>query len=329
MKKKIAAVTVWIAALIACLMLADHFMRRDDSARKYDAFFEDEQGFDVLFFGTSRVLDAITPMELWRDFGVTSYNMGNNSEPLGLTKWVLDIASDVHLPKVAVIDVFYIDHAVYEPWTFSFRHMFYDAVPLSRKKIEAVRDTQGEDGMLEFLMPFSLYHGRWEEILSGKTEQMVICEPFTMGSEMRTGEAPRDNYAFTDEVYAGELPGHQAMREIAALCREKGIEPVFVALPGHASEEEQRYMNSAARVCEEMGVPFVNMMKPDGVIDYQKDCYDWQGHLNYIGAGKVTAYLGAWLTENYALEDRRGEPGYAHWEENLALYEKRHRELGE
>ena len=153
MKKKIAMVVLWLAALVCCLCLADHFMRRDDSARKYGPFFEDKKGFDVLFFGTSRVLDGITPMELWRDYGITSYNMGNNSEPLGMTKWTLDLASDVHLPKVAVFDVFYVDHAVDEAWTFSFRHMFYDALPLSRRKIEAVRATQGEDGMLEFLMP--------------------------------------------------------------------------------------------------------------------------------------------------------------------------------
>ena len=97
MKKKIAMVVLWLAALVCCLCMADHFMRRDDSERKYGPFFEDKNGFDVLFFGTSRVLDGITPMELWRDYGITAYNMGNNSEPLGMTKWTLDLASDVQL----------------------------------------------------------------------------------------------------------------------------------------------------------------------------------------------------------------------------------------
>ena len=36
---------------------------------------------------------------------------------------------------------------------------------------------QPEGGRLEFLMPFSLYHGRWEELLSGQTERLVECEP--------------------------------------------------------------------------------------------------------------------------------------------------------
>lgn len=328
MKKRIAMVAIWCAALVCCLCLADHLMRRDDSERKYGPFFEDKMGFDVLFFGTSRVLDGITPVELWRDHGMTSYNMGNNSEPLGMTKWVLDIASDVHMPKVAVFDVFYVDHAVDESWTYSFRHMFYDAVPLSRKKIEAVRATQGEDGMMEFLMPFSLYHSRWEELLAGTAERMVESEKYMMGCEMRVGSQLRDNYTFTDEIEQSELPGHQAIREIVALCREKGIEPVFVALPGHASNQEQMDMNSVAPLCEELGVPFINMVRMEGIIDYVEDCFDWHGHLDSEGAGKVTAYLGSWLKEHYDLPDHRGESGYAHWDENLALYEARLRELG-
>ena len=55
MKKKMAMVVLWLAALVCCLVLADKAMRRDDGERKYGAFFADKQGFDVLFMGTSRV----------------------------------------------------------------------------------------------------------------------------------------------------------------------------------------------------------------------------------------------------------------------------------
>ncbi|MED9821430.1 MAG: hypothetical protein U0J65_05305 [Christensenellales bacterium] len=320
MKKKIAMVALWLAALVACLLLLDRGMRRDDSERKYGAFFAEKQDFDVLFFGTSRVLDGITPMELWRDYGLTSYNMGNNSEPLGVTRWVLETALETHTPKVAVFEVFYVEHAVDEAWTYSFRHLFYDALPLSGMKIRAVCATQPEGERMEFLMPFSLYHGRWDEILSGQSERLVECEPFMMGGEMRLSRQIRDNYAFTDEMESAELPGYAALREIAAVCRAHEVQPVFVALPGHASEEEQRNMNGVQRVADELGVPFVNIQRL-GIVDNQTDCYDWQGHLNPDGASKATAYLGEWLTARYELADHRGEEGYAHWDENLVQYE--------
>lgn len=320
MKKRIAMTALWLAALVCCLMLLDHAMRRDDSERKYGAFFAEEQDFDVLFLGTSRVLDGVSPMELWRDYGFTSYNMGNNSEPLGVTRWVLETAMEYHTPKLAVIDVFYVGHATDEEWTYAFRHLFYDALPLSQAKIRAVCATQPEGKRLEFLMPFSLYHGRWDELLSGQAERMVDCEPFMMGGEMRFKRQTRDNYAMTDEMTGEELPGHQALREIAALCRARGVEPVVVALPGHASEQEQQNINSVQRVADELGVPFVNMLNM-GITDNQTDCYDWQGHLNPDGASKATAALGAWLDEHYDLPDRRGDGAYAHWNERLAQYE--------
>ena len=320
MKKKLAMTVLWLAALVCCLLLADKMMRRDDGERKYSAFFADEKGFDVLFMGTSRVLDAVQPLELWRDYGITSYNMGNNSEPLDMTRHVLDLAFDTHVPKVAVIDVFYMPHSIDEQWAYTYRHVFLDEIPLSRAKIDVVRATLPQSEWLEFLMQFSLYHGRWDELLSGSTVRMVDCEPYMMGAELRKGRVARHDYELTDEIEQDALPGDDALREIAELCRANGVEPVFVALPGHASQKEQMAMNRAGMIAEELGVPFVNMMR-ESVIDFDTDCCDEAGHLNPDGSRKTTAYLGAWLTAHFDLEDKRGNRAYSYWDENLKTYE--------
>jgi len=319
-KKNLAMTALWLAALVCCLLLADKLMRRDDSERKYGAFYADKQGFDVLFMGTSRVLDAIQPMEMWRDWGITSYNMGNNSEPLAMTAKTLELAMDTHVPRIAVIDVFYMMHALDEAWTYPYRHTFLDMVPLSRAKIKVVQETMPEDEWLEFLMPFSLYHGRWDEILSGSTERQIDCEPFTMGGELRSGRAKNEDFVLTDEIEQSELPGDEGMRAIAKVCRDNGVEPVFVALPGYATQAEQMAMNRAELIAQELGVPFVNMMR-EGVIDFDADCLDTVGHLKPDGASKATAYLGAWLTAHFKIEDKRGQSAYPYWDENLAKYE--------
>lgn len=318
-KKTILSIVCWLAALCVCLALADRATRRDDGARKYDAFFAEEQEIDVLFLGTSRILDSILPTELWRDTGITSYNMGNSSEVLDVTEHVLAIAMEKNMPKVAMIDVYYVSHAVDEAWTYPYRHLFFDEVPLSLKKIEAVRATLPKDQWLEFLMPFSLYHGRWEEILSGEAERMVDCEPFMLGGELRIGRT-ENVFVPAEGMTEEELPGCDALRRIAALCRENGIEPVFLMVPAPLGEEEQRHVQSVQRLADELHVPFLNMIGL-GVVDYAVDCYDDVGHLNPDGASKTTAYLGQWLRENFDLPDHRGDSAYAHWDENLALYE--------
>ena len=92
--KRFFCVLLFIAAVIGGLLLCDHVTRRDDSERKFRSFYDEKQDIDVFFMGTSHVLDDITPMELWRDFGVTSYNMGTSSECLGMTEWILKLTAE-------------------------------------------------------------------------------------------------------------------------------------------------------------------------------------------------------------------------------------------
>ena len=88
-------------------------------------------------------------------------------------------------------------------------------------------------------------------------------------------------------------------------------------------------MNTALALGEEMGVTVLDMHGIDGLIDYATDSYDWVGHMNPSGASKTTAYIGAWLKENYDLADYRGQAGFARWDENLAKYEAHRAEVWE
>ena len=103
--------------------------------------------------------------------------------------------------------------------------------------------------------------------------------------------------------------------------RENGIEPVFMALPAPSSEQQQADMNSVQRLADELDVPFLNLFDEDTGIDFYTDCYDYLGHMNPDGASKLTHFVGQWLTEHYALDDRRGDDAYSAWNEKLAQYE--------
>ena len=314
---------IFAVTLIALLVAADRLLRRDDGARKYGPFFQNRQedAYDVLFFGTSHVLNGVLPMELWRDYGVTAYNMANNSEPLEVTKWVLQMALEYHQPKVAVFDVFYIDRAVDLQWTYAFRHLFLDEIPLSPIKVRAVCSTLPRQSWAEFLLPFVLYHGRWDELITGDVVKQVESVPALMGAELRALRAVPQAYERTREAYDGELPGAQALRDIAAICRENGIEPVFICIPSPATREEQMNCNAVYALADELGVPFVNMLDEEGLVDFETDCCDSFSHLNPDGAIKVTRFLGAYLSERFGLADHRGDSGYGDWDARLAEYD--------
>ena len=84
--------------------------------------------------------------------------------------------------------------------------------------------------------------------------------------------------------------------------------------------------NGVAELAREWGVNYINFLDTD-TVDLDTDMYDSFSHLNYSGANKVSRYLGEYISENYALTDRRGEPDYLWMDQILADYKAYELEL--
>ena len=306
--------------LCVCLLGLDRALRREDGGAKYDAFFEEKQDFDVFFLGTSHMMDSVFPMELWRDYGIASYNLANPAETLEATYWTLRLAPEHHTPRVVVVDVCYLGKAQSEVTTRRMGHLFMDEIPLSALKLQAIWSLYPEGERAEFVFPLVTYHTRWEELFEG-SEPMTDAQPITRGAELRVGRSAPGPYARTTDMDARDTAGKQALYRLIELCRERGIEVVLTAIPYPADEATQKMMNSAQLIAEETGVPFLNLFDIEGLVDFATDCYDEASHLNPDGGAKVTRYLGEYLSEEYGFENRRNDPAYAHWEKDLAAYE--------
>ena len=74
-----------------------------------------------------------------------------------------------------------------------------------------------------------------------------------------------------------------------------------------------------AQIAKQYDVNYINFLETD-VVNYATDCNDPHSHLNPSGARKVTDYLGQYITEHYDIEDQRGNPVYADWEEDYESY---------
>ena len=57
-------------------------------------------------------------------------------------------------------------------------------------------------------------------------------------------------------------------------------------------------------------------------INWKKDSADGGMHMNYRGAGKVSAYLGEYLHTHYTLSDHRADSAYALWNTDYREYAK-------
>lgn len=340
MKKKVFEqfkILAFLVVLCICVLGAMVLVRRNDSNYKYKPFFDQAKkgNIDILFMGTSHVINGLDPVTLYRDYGYTSYNMGGHGSVMQSTYWELIEALDYCTPKWVFVDAClleknyqYLDE-MEENASESDKnvaieqlHLNMDVWPLNKLKIAAVKDLiKDETIQREFLFDFMVYHSRWNELTKDDYMSVLGKEKVTdrLGAEMRK-EVELTPALFLDPGEGQELPEHtvgaEYLMKIIDECQRKGIGVVVTYLPFCATTEDKMAANTAGTIAEMYGVPYLNMLNT-GIIDIYTDLND-PGHLNIAGATKVTDFVGEWLSDHGDLVDHRGDAAYSFYDECVA-----------
>jgi len=329
-----------VFVLLACVMLfgASRLLERKASRNQFGPFFEKPQQYDVLFFGDSRFVNCLFPMELWADYGIAGYNLSCYGNTMPVNYWAMMNAFDYAEPKVVVLAVNGVRKDLKVTGSSSDVHTAFDFFPLSPTKVRAIEDLMDDpeavdddgnhyvDMKWEYYFTLGKYHGRWNEL----TQSDLTGRPNVQkGADMMVGVAPTEDYDLIDiDIYAEEQGvGYSYMRRIIEECQSRGTEILLVHLPYPASENSQMNANTVGSIAEEYGVQYIDFVQLDSVVDYAVDCYDQQAHLNPSGGLKVTDYLGRFIADHYDVPDRRGDAQYASWQDDLAAYRRHKRGL--
>ena len=197
---KAAAFLCILGVVVFCLWKT---VERKDSDEKYADFGKVSDQLDVLFLGSSHVINAVDPVQLYEDYGITSYNMGGHGSILPETYWELMLALEHCTPKVVVVDTYMLEkdyHLIDVPCEdlaeadvaagVEQLHLNMDYWPYSATKKAAVADLISDpDTQRAFLYDFAVYHNRWDELtaddyawLSGSSGQNKNC---LLGAEQR------------------------------------------------------------------------------------------------------------------------------------------------
>lgn len=307
-------------------------VQRKDSHYKYADFFDAGDQVDVLYLGSSHVINAVDPVQIYRDYGYTGYNMGGHGSVLPSTYWELNLALQYCNPKVVFVDCYMLeknyqyldvmDESASEDMlntSIEQLHLNMDCWPDSNVKEDAIKDLiQNESLQEDFLFDFELYHERWTELdsndflrLTGKEERNLL-----MGAEQRTGANTEVTLMDEGTALETETSGTAYLRKIIEECQTDGIQVVLTYLPmGEPTTDDMTAAATADKIAGEYGVPYLNMIQDENVVDLYTDLND-HGHSNSAGMQKISDYLGQWLSENESsiLEDHRGENGYSLWD---------------
>ena len=328
MKRKIKAVLSGLVAVVLTISMLGYLtelVERKASKEKYQDFFEEKENFDVLFFGASHMLNAVYPMELWRDYGITSYNFGGHGNTIPLSCWVLQNTLDYTQPELVVIDCLGLGNMGKTQSDYSQVHLSLDALPLSATKVRAVRDLLDDEWMAEhaaesenqgekkvplgLLWDYSVYHERWTELVQDDFRPEKTLEK---GAETRIGVAVPQKYPVVNasEKFEGDSIAIEYLEKTIVDCHSRGIDVLLTYLPFPASEGSQREANRVYEIAEQYNVAYINFLAMD-TVDYDVDCYDAGSHVNSSGARKVTDYIGKYIREHFQIEDHRNDPAYA------------------
>lgn len=288
-------------------------------------YHEPKGSIDVVFLGSSHMLNAVAPMQLWRDFGLASNNLAQNGQTLAVSYYALLEALRVQQPRLIVLDVYKI---VQESLIDSDASLHYtlDCMEFGVPKLRAITDLLPPDRWGEYLFDIVAYHDRWKELTPQDFQLLDLTEK---GAEALFTVEPMPDFRPIPADETAEPPQTAAdyLERIVRLCRERQVELLLVAVPYGVPEPDdlhrQQSVNWVTAWAEERGVPFVNLMYRTEELgfDFGTDMADG-AHVNWRGMAKVTGWLGAYLTEQYDLPDHRGEAAYASWDLTLDAYEQ-------
>ena len=312
--------TLVVAGLVfAGLGYAAKVTERKDSVNKYAEFYDQEGDFDVLFLGQSRVLNSVFPMELWKEYGIVSYNLAGHGNRIPTNYWLLLSALEETSPKLVVLDCGLMQGQD-KVGTIEQLHLSVDHIPFGKTKIAMIEDLLGDsEQKWDFLWKFSTYHNRWTEVTGADFVPQPSVEK---GAESRIGvAAPEGHLDFgREEKIQLESIGMEYLGKIIEECQARDIQILLTYVPFPDPSGWQLESNKVWDIAEEYGVDYLDFHTLFPVINLYTDCYDPSAHLNPSGGWKISSYLGQYIVDHYEIEDQRENPLYAHWHEDYEVY---------
>lgn len=261
---------------------------------------ERENSIDVLFLGDSEVYCAISPLEIWDEYGYATFDCSSGQvrsyESYDLLQAILTKQS----PQIVFIEA-------------NFLYREYDRADIIYDKIYEN-------------LPLFKYHDVWKSYIDRDHEYESLDKLGYKGYRHYNIVQPAKNTNYmvqTDNVWDIDSVNKSYFDKIVTLCQDEGIEVVLLSSPSVVNWSYSKH-NAMAQLADKYELPYIDLnLTKDLDIDWKKDTKDLGDHVNHRGAVKVSRWLGKYLDENYDLVDHRDEPEYQDWNDLLVKYKEK------
>ena len=290
-------------------------------------YLEEKNTIDVLAVGASDMGRGFSPIALWNDYGITSYNLGTSNQTMALAYYVIKEAIQYQDIKTVILDM---DAAFVEKNApeGEYRKLF-DNIKFGKNKLEALEEPDLEmDNKLSYIFPLIRFHSRWGELedndfrIAKKYNKSTSYKGMAMSSEVKPYIDEKEYMKDNGKIEEIPEKNQKYIKKIVDLCKEKNIKLLWIEIPSAASWSSAKNQ-AIKRYAEQYKIEFIDMnCQLNGFeFNWETDTADGGHNLNVNGAEKVSKYLGKILYDRYELNDHRQDSKYANWYDEAERYE--------
>lgn len=307
LKKTVGSISFMCGLLALLVLLSNVFVPKNndkksgmDDVTANGILAEKENTVDVIIIGDSETYSSFIPMELWQNYGFTSYVCGTPGQKLSYSESFLHKAIEKQSPKVVILEA----HSIYQKASI-------------------------DDNLLikaESVFSVFRYHDRWKSLKASDfvTKSDYTYIDYNKGYRYKNGvkKASTNGYMKkSDNIREISLNNQNVLKRFKRTCDEIGAELIIVSVPSTINWNYAKH-NGVQQIADKIGAEYVdmNLLADQVKIDWKTDTRDKGDHLNHSGALKATAYLGEFLSEKTVLEDHRGDSRYSDWDTSLEGY---------
>ena len=292
---------------------------------------------DVLYVGNSCIYTGVSPMEVYKNTGITGYGFSTSGQRMVSSYYFIKEAFRTQKPKLVFLEIGEAFTGIDKNDEMSIRRAI-DSLKFSTNKLEMIWDEDyklsGFD-KLSCIFPILRFHSRWNNldesdlrkfIFNGNyTDKGYLLEKNTKkyeGKVNRRLKKEKQEKQLQFEILKIPSEVRVKIEKMIDFCKQNDSELIFIKLPEPIVWNEERHY-IIQEYANEKGVKFLDLNYDEKInIDWLKDTQDEGNHLNLFGAEKVGKYLSDYLEENYNLPDHRNEEDYKDWNDFLVAYEE-------
>lgn len=306
--KKITKKTIFLFFVVFCVLISilciPYYSARNNGYLYNDVRYktnsiskEKDESLDVIFLGDSEAWSAFSPLQIFYEYGIPSYNCATPGQWTGDSVKILKKALRHQRPSVVVLGT---------------STIFSNPNPYKYA--------------LSQLVPLFHYHNYYKNSTpkygdrrakGANLNETVV--PYTGSAEyMSVSTAPQ-------EIDSNSMKG---LNELLKICQENDIRLVLVASPSALTWNTSK-RNAVKSWADDQNVDFYDYNETEALkrigYDWATDTRDGGDHSNLSGSKKLSSDIGSILKNQYALADRRQDSAYASWLETYLssrLYKK-------